>query len=536
VTRLSRNCTDWYPLLDLCGFKDCLIGDRDGIYDPGCANGRLFLGLKGTISEMELHTIRARLTAGLLNKAERGELALVLPVGLVRDAGGVVVKDPDREVQARLALIFATFLRVRSAARVLRSLNEGGLTIPRHKRFGGIVWRPPTIAAVLQVLKNPAYAGAFVYGRSRSVRMAPASAKAMQKMLPREQWRIVVRDKSPAYVSWDTFEKIQSMLRDNYAEYDRNKTRGIPRDGEALLHGVVYCGACGHKMVVQYKGGTRYVCTDLRQQHGTPVCQYILAGPIDVEAVAMFFQALAPAELDAYVQAVTVRRETADAMLRAQAQQVERRRYRAALAERQFDQVDPDNRLVAAELERRWEEALRDAKQAEAALAQAQAENGEAPAMINDALRAAFTDVGRQLPELWHGSALATARKKALLRCLIDKVVIHRAAPDTIHVRVVWRGGDASTVDVPVPVGSLAALSGHKEMAARVLDLARTGCNDDATPLADARPGAAEHGAQHPPATSHPAEAEPIAAAACAGMPDCAAACGPARCHGALDL
>jgi len=477
VTRLSRNCTDWYPLLDLCGFKDCLIGDRDGIYDPGCANGRLLLGLKGTISEMELHTIRARLTAGLLNKAERGELALVLPVGLVRDAGGVVVKDPDREVQARLELIFATFLQVRSAARVLRSLNEGGLTIPRHKRLGGTVWRPPTIAAVLHVLKNPAYAGAFVYGRSRSVRMAPASAKAVQKMLPREQWRIVVKDKYPAYVSWDTFEKIQSMLRDNYAEYDRNKTRGIPRNGQALLHGIVYCGACGHKMVMQCKGATRYLCNCLHQQHGTPVCQYILARLIDAEAVSAFFQALAPAELDAYAQAVTVRRETADAMLRAQAQQVERLRYRAALAERQ---VDPDNRLVAAELERRWEEALRDARQAGAALAKAQAENGEAPVVINDALRAAFTDVGRRLPELWHGSALATARKKGLLRCLIDKVVIHRAAPDTIHMRLVWRGGDASTFDVPVPVGSLAALSGHKEMEARVLDLARAGCNDEA--------------------------------------------------------
>ena len=480
VTRLSRNCTDWYPLLDLCGFKNCLIGDRDGVYDPGCANGRLLLGLKGTISEMELHTIHARLTAGLLNKAERGELALVLPVGLLRDAGGVVVKDPDREVQARLELIFATFLQVRSAARVLRSLNEGGLSIPRHKRLGGTVWRPPTIAAVLNVLKNPAYAGAFVYGRSRSVHAAPASAKTKQKMLPREQWRIVVKDKYPAYISWDTFEKIQSMLRDNYAEYDRNKTRGIPRDGAALLHGIVHCGACGHKMVVQYKGGPRYVCNYLRQQHGTPVCQYILAAPIDAEAVAAFFKALAPAELDAYVQAVTNRRETADAMLRAQAQQVERLRYRAALAERQFDQVDPDNRLVAAELERRWEEALRDARQAETALALAQAENHEAPVMISEELRVAFTNAGRRLPELWHTPSLTTARKKALLRCLIDKVVIHRVAPDTIHVRIVWRGGDASTFDVPVSVGSLAALSRHQELEARILDRAQAGHSDEA--------------------------------------------------------
>jgi len=233
-------------------------------------------------------------------------------------------------------------------------------------------------------------------------------------------------------------------------------------------------------MVVQYKGGTRYLCNYLRQQHGTPVCQYILAGPIDAEAVAAFFQALAPAELNAYAQAVTARRETADAMLRAQAQQVERLRYRAALAERQFDHVDPDNRLVAAELERRWEEALHDARQAETALAKAQAENREAPVMINDELRAAFTDASRQLPELWRGSVLTTARKKALLRCLIDKVVIHRAAPDTIHMRIVWRGGDASALDVPVSVGSLAALSGHKEMEARILDLARAGRSDEA--------------------------------------------------------
>ena len=484
VTRLSRNCTDWYPLLDLCGYRQCLIGDRDGVYDPGSANGRLLLGLKGTISEMELHTIRARLTAGLLCKAERGELALVLPVGLVRDASGIVVKDPDREVQARLELVFATFLRVRSAAKVLRSLNESGLALPRRGRLGGVAWRPPTIGAVLRALKNPACAGAFVYGRTRSIRDVVATA-SRPKRLPREQWRIVVKDKYPAYVSWETFEKIQAMLRDNYAEYDRNKTRGVPRDGEALLHGIAYCGVCGHKMVVQYKGGTRYLCNHLRQQHGTPVCQYILAGPIDAEAVAAFFKALAPAELDAYARAVAIRREADGAVLRAQAQQVERLRYRATLAERQCDQVDPDNRLVAAELERRWEEALRDLRQAEAALAKARTELGEARVTVNDNLRAAFADAGRRLPELWRGSALTAARKKALLRCLIDKVVIHRSAPDNIHVRIVWRGGDASEVDIPAAVGSLTALSRHEDLEARILELARAGHGDDAAVAAE---------------------------------------------------
>jgi DNA invertase Pin-like site-specific DNA recombinase len=480
VTRLARNCSDWYPLLDLCGYRDCLIADRDGVYDPGTANGRLLLGLKGTLSEVELHTIRARLTAGLLNKAARGELALILPVGLVREAGGVVVKNPDREVQARLDLIFTTFLRVRSASQVLRAFNERGLSIPRRGRFGETVWRPPTVAAILQVLKNPAYAGAFVYGRNRSVRTAP-SGRASQKRLPREQWRIVVRDRYPAYISWATFETIEAMLRDNYAEYDRNKTRGVPREGAALLHGMVYCGACGHKMVVQYKGGARYMCNYLRQQHGVPVCQVIPTAPVDAEAVAAFFKALAPAELDAYARAVALRREADAAALKAQAQQVERLRYRAALAERQFDQVDPDNRLVAAELERRWEETLRDLRQAEAALADAAQDAGrDVPFGVSPDLHAAFTEVGRRLPDLWQQPALTTARKKALLRCLLDKVVIHRAARDTIALRLVWRGGATSEIALPITVGSLAELSRSGEMEAAIVERARAGESDAA--------------------------------------------------------
>jgi hypothetical protein len=229
---------------------------------------------------------------------------------------------------------------------------------------------------------------------------------------------------------------------------------------------------------VQYKGGTRYLCNYLRGQYGTPVCQYIPANPIDATAAAAFFEALAPAELDAYARAIATRRETDCAMLRAQTQQVERLRYRTALAEHQFDQVDPANRLVAVELERRWEEALRDLRQAEASLAKAQAEDSEVPVQLDDELRAAFADAGRRLPEIWHGATLTRGRKKALLRCLIDKVVIHRTTTDTIHMRIVWRGGDASVFDVPVSVGSLSALSRHEEMEMRVLECARAGQND----------------------------------------------------------
>jgi DNA invertase Pin-like site-specific DNA recombinase len=187
VTRLSRNCSDWYPLLDICGYRSCLIADSDGIYDPGSANGRLLLGLKGQLSELELHTIRARMTAGLLNKAQRGELALTLPVGLVRDALDRVHKDPNREVADRLELIFTTFLRQRSASKVLVFLNTHALLLPRRDRFVDILWKKPTVAAILQILKNPAYAGAFVYGRTRNVRRETGERRAKQVRLPMEE-------------------------------------------------------------------------------------------------------------------------------------------------------------------------------------------------------------------------------------------------------------------------------------------------------------------------------------------------------------
>ncbi len=227
----------------------------DHIYDPGSPNGRLLLGLKGQLSELELHTIKARLTAGLLNKAERGELALTLPVGLVRDPLGRAVKDPHQEVQDRLALIFATFLEVRSANRVLHYLNKNDLLLPRRDRFGDVTWKKPTVAAILEILKNPAYAGAFVYGRTRTTTIGPSATQKKIERLPLDQWKIRVNDVYPAYIPWETFARIQAMLQDNDAEYDRNKSRGVPRPGKALLHGIVYCGECGHKLVVQYKGG-----------------------------------------------------------------------------------------------------------------------------------------------------------------------------------------------------------------------------------------------------------------------------------------
>jgi DNA invertase Pin-like site-specific DNA recombinase len=201
VQRLSRNCTDWYPLLDICAYKSCLIGDNDGIYDPASTNGRLLLGLKGQLSELELHTIRSRMTAGLLNKAHRGELALRLPVGLTRTPQGQVIKTPHQEVQGRIELVFQLFEQSRTANQVLRHLNQEQLLLPRQNRFGDLIWKKPTIAMVLQFLKNPAYAGVFVYGKTRTQR-DPLSGQVSVQRLPIEEWKICVRDKYPAYITW----------------------------------------------------------------------------------------------------------------------------------------------------------------------------------------------------------------------------------------------------------------------------------------------------------------------------------------------
>jgi DNA invertase Pin-like site-specific DNA recombinase len=476
VTRLARNCTDWYALLDLCAWRHCLVADQDGIYDPATPNGRLILGLKGLISELELHTIRARLMGGLLNKAQRGELALTLPIGLVRDPLGRVNKHPNQEVQSRLDLVFSTFLQVKAACRVVRALDDHDLLLPRRDRFGDLVWRKPTTAAVLAILKNPAYAGAFVYGRTRTVRRPGAAHEPVQKQLPMDEWKIRIPDKYPAYINWATYETIQGMIRDNHSEYDRNKTRGVPRPGKALLHGIVSCGECGHKMVVQYKKGTRYLCNYLRQQYQVPVCQNLPADPIDDWVVGAFFDALSPVEMDLYSKAMQGLRQDDEQLRQAQQQQLERLRYQARLAERQFNQADPDNRLVTAELERRWEAALRELKDAEEKF---QHQQPRLPEALSPEEREAFLHAGKNIPKWWRQGRLSQQQKKSFLRCLIDKVVAQRSAPDTIRVRIVWRGGETTTKDIPVTVGALARLSCGDEMKTKILELAKEGKDDE---------------------------------------------------------
>ena len=378
---------------------------------------------KGLISELELHTLRARLTAGLLSKARRGELAQNLPVGLIRDELDRVVKHPSQEVQSRLDLVFATFLRVRAACRVVRVFREQGLLLPRLDDVRSLVWREPTTSSVLRILRNPAYAGCFAYGRTRTVVQGDVPQAKARKPLPVEEWKIRIPDKYPAYISWPTFETIQGMLHDNYSEYEDRQTRGVPRAGKALLHGLVFCGECGHKMAVCYKEKRiRYLCNYLRRHCQVPACQNVSAAPLDAYALQAFFDALSPAELDLYGQAAASLRQDDEQMRRAWTQQLERLRYQARLAERQYHQADPDNRLVTAELEKRWEAALRDLNEAEVRSQQPQPQPRMLEALSpeeGEMLRQA----GQRVPDLWRQGLLSPQQQKAFLRCLIDKVV-----------------------------------------------------------------------------------------------------------------
>jgi DNA invertase Pin-like site-specific DNA recombinase len=484
VSRLSRNCADWHRLLELCALFDTLIADADGVYNPRDFNDRILLGLKGTLSEAELHSLRQRLDAGRLSKARRGELVQHLPTGYVRDAAGVVAFDPDASIRDRIRLVFDRFFARGSVQKVLRSFVADGLELPRRQTSGlyaGVVlWKPPSIHALYAILKNPAYAGAFVYGRriadpTRQTPGRPATGRIRQ---PAGNWIAVVPGVYPGYITWDQYQHIQVTIAENrQAMADRLTRRQGVRGGRALLAGLVRCGRCGRAMYVGYKDNRfQYVCQAARTRYGLPSCQFLSGGPIDAAVVDEFFAVLRPAAIDA-LERVTANQAAHHAeVIRHLEQDVQRLEYAATRAERQYDRVDPENRLIAATLEKRWEAALAELDQARARLAEARAQSPQ-PASLPDALRAAFADVGRRLPEVW--PRLSSAGRKELLRTLVTGVNLMRGDDGMAAVRIVWAGGLVTERAVRVPVSSLRYSDRERRAADRIRELADDGGTDD---------------------------------------------------------
>ena len=372
VSRLARSNADWYQLLDLCALTDTLIADADGIYHPATYNDRLVLGLKGTLSECELHLIRSRLTEGLRHKAARGELKQGLPVGLDYDQDDRVIITPDEAVAEAIATVCRRFGELGSARQVLLSLREDGLLLPRLPNGSRrITWAPASYPAVHDFLTNPAYAGAFVFGRTRTEKRLDPAGKLVTsvRVLPREQWAVLIPGHHPGYISWETYEANTARLRANWRP-PRGHGGGAPREGAALLQGLLRCGRCGRIMQTGYSGpkgnSPRYVCARAKQLYATERgCCSIGGGRLEKTILAELFAVLEPAALEATAKALAEADEQYQRRLAAFELAAERARYEAGRAQRQYDTVEPENRLVARTLERAWEDKLAAVRKAE---------------------------------------------------------------------------------------------------------------------------------------------------------------------------
>jgi DNA invertase Pin-like site-specific DNA recombinase len=454
VSRLARNNADWHRLLEICALTDTLICDEDGLYDPGEFNDRLLLGLKGTMSEAELHFIRARLRGGQLSKARRGELKMGLPVGLVYDPADKIVLDPDRSVREAIAHLFAVFARTGSARAVVAEFNAAGLRFPVRIRKGPhkgeLAWQPLTHWRVLRTLHNPRYAGAFVYGQRREIRN-PATGKKTMISLPREQWFAFFPNAHPGYISFEQFEANQAVLLANAQAVGRERDKGPAREGSALLQGLAVCGNCGRRMSVRYH--TRrgfevpdYQCMRACIDTAASRCLLVPGAGVDAAVGQLLLDTLTPLALEVALTVQTeieTRASEADALRR---HNVERARHRADLARRRYLAVDPDNRLVADSLEADWNDALRALQSTQDDYQKATA---AAAAALTDEHKARIRTLAADFPALWSNPTTPQRERKRMIRLLIDDVTL--AKTDHIHAHVRFRGGQTTSLTLPIP-------------------------------------------------------------------------------------
>jgi DNA invertase Pin-like site-specific DNA recombinase len=457
VSRLARNNADWQRLLELCALSGTLISDEDGVYDPAHFNDRLLLGLKGSLSEAELHVLKARLQGGIHSKARRGELPLPLPVGLVYDAVGTVALDPDRQIQDTVRLIFSTFREVRSATATVRRFQREGLQFPQRVR--GTVgkdemrWIPLEHFRVLQILHNPRYAGAFVYGRTRGVRTADLKSTT-HVQVPRKEWMVLIKNAHVGYVSWEEFERNQSTLKQNLTAFGSGGRGTLPREGTALLQGHVVCGRCGARMRTRYQQLSDrqvpyYVCTEEVVRRGGKTCQSIRGQDIDAAISEVLLRTVAPAAIEvslAVQEEITGRIDQADALRQ---KQLERARYEAELKRRRFLKCDPSHRLVADALEADWNEQLR---RLEVLQKDHERQHQADQDLLSDTARAHILALAHDFPRVWNDPHTEPRERKRMLALLVEDVTLLRTDAIAVHVR--FRGGQTTslTVEAPKPI------------------------------------------------------------------------------------
>jgi DNA invertase Pin-like site-specific DNA recombinase len=456
VSRLARNNADWYRLLDLCGMTDTLIGDADGIYHPALFNDRLLLGLKGTMSEAELHVLRARLNGGIRNKAARGALRRGLPVGLLwGEKEGEVRFHPDEAVTSAIHAVFARFAELGSARQVWLWFRAEGLSFPLQANgVPDIRWVAPTYTAIHKVLANPVYAGAYVYGKTRCERFVAPDGTIQQRIrhLPRAEWAVLILDHHEGFIDWATYEANQARIGAN-VHPKPHQAGGAVREGTALLQGLATCGHCGRRLHTHYHGRNAmpgYHCSGKDLVNGRGVyCLNIGGLQIDAAVTTAFLNALTPAALDATLVAAQQLDADHDAALAQWRLAVERARYEAERAERRHRAVEPENRLVARGLEAEWERRLRDLEQAQCELTRRESQR---PRALGPADKERLRALGDDLRLVWTASTTTARDKKELLRALLEDVVIAVERPNArAHLTLRWRGGTVTELEVSLP-------------------------------------------------------------------------------------
>jgi DNA invertase Pin-like site-specific DNA recombinase len=478
ASRLARSCSDWYRLLEICALTDTLVIDEDGVYDPSQYADRLLLGILGTMSEAELHWLRNRLLGGKLARAEQGELRMRPPVGLVFDAARRLVLDPDEEVQQAVRLLLALFEQTGSALAVVKHFGAHHLLFPDRlwgkTRDGELLWKPLRHGRVLDVLHNPRYAGAYVYGRTQTrVRALPHEAprvKGRTRRVAVADWPIVRQDAHPGYLTWEQFLRNQQRLDDNCTTRG-NDRRGAVREGYALLQGLVLCGQCGRRMSVRYtRQGTTpsYECNQAHKQQGGRTCQFVRGDGVDAAVARLFLEALQPAQLEVSLATLEQIEEQARQVERQWRLRLERARYEADLARRRLLAVEPENRLVARNLEKDWNDKLAAVEKLERE--QASLSVGAAPCLSPEE-RQRILNLSEDLPALWHAPTTTPAERKLLLRLLVKDVTLTKETT-TIRVALRWQTEACTVVAVARPLLSCDARRTPTAVVERVRALA----------------------------------------------------------------
>lgn len=450
ASRLARNNRDWHQLLELCSVFAVLIADGERLYDPRGYHDRLLLGLSGIMSEAELHQIRMRLHQGERQKAARGELRLPLPAGLAYDRAGAIILNPDEEVRARLHLVFAKFRELQSARAVMRFLRANGLPLPMRPLLGPfpheVIWREADSARVHSILHNPAYAGAYVYGRRQKdpIRSRSGSMRGTVKVAIAD-WVVCLKAAHPGYIGWEEFMANQRRLADNVNRYEAGHS-GVPRKGSALLQGIAICGRCGRRMSLRYTGPNGdypvYCCRADRDQRASVLCQEVRALPVDELIEGVLLDALAPDQIAIALAAMGELEEEDRHLERQWILRRERARYEAERARRQYDAVEPENRLVARSLERAWEDKLRAVEAIEQEYARWRSEG---PLVISVADRAQLQRLSENLPRIWHAATTSASDRKRILRLVMREVVLDaKRLRGQVWLRIGWQTGATS--------------------------------------------------------------------------------------------